>query len=146
MEVLRTDVLSLFLAETYVPPPLPLIYFCLRSKRSKSSKGIIPEPLSAFLFGFPLCTLLVYPLSPVPPTHPDPRELRLFRQKRGGGLKDGNVGDRMPGLFYAYKTVMLPLHPPNPKAQWSAPRAMLGWGNMTACRAAVLPLRCLSSR
>lgn len=62
MEVFVTDLLSLFLTKIYV---LSLIYFCLGNKKNQSSKGIVPEPLSVFLFSKqPEWVSLVHPLTP----------------------------------------------------------------------------------
>lgn len=62
MEVFVTDLLSLFLTKTYA---LPLIYSYLGNKRNQSSKGIVPEPLSVFLFSKqPVWVSLVHPLTP----------------------------------------------------------------------------------
>ena len=83
--------------------------------------GIMPEPLSAFLFSKQPELPIPMPSLPVPSTHPDPRALRLPGEKRCGRLKDGSVSNRMPALFYAYKAVTLPLRPQNSKSSLPSP-------------------------
>lgn len=117
LEVFLTDLLSLFLTNTYT---LQTLFQYISSWKTKGTRVIrvsCLEPLSAFLFSKqPEWVTSFYSSLPVPSTHPDPRALRLFGEKRCGRLKDGSISNRMSGLFYVYKAMTLPLHPQNSKA------------------------------